>query len=466
MPVFKRFQPHTGLTAEQKLAAQASANAAGISLARWTRENCPGHYTWHYRAVVQLPSGVRTRIAGKAPINTKLAALAAERAHVDRLLNPAPPAPPEVATLPTFAEWFNGRFWREHVIAEGNRIGTQGEKRSVYENHLRAPLGHLRLDQIDRGVIQEFKAQLAGTKGRTGKLLSPKTRANILAVLSKALRYAEECELLDDAPRVKLPTLERPEIETLEIDEFGRLVVAARTEGHAWQVAVLLAGEAGLRIGEILALEWRHIDLIAGTITIEQQIRRGKLGPPKGGKVRKVPASPRLLLALRTGPAIRTGGVLRLASGDLITEGLAKHQVYRLCRLAGLAERSWHAFRHSFATHSAACGVNPWTLQRWMGHRRIDETMRYVHHVESHHRPLLPTMVAAKLADHADPDQCVLAMLSARVTDGGRGTSVAPAENRSTEKRETPGFPRASRVAGAGFELGSSQFTKVSNSNE
>jgi hypothetical protein len=34
----------------------------------------------------------------------------------------------------------------------------------------------------------------------------------------------------------------------------------------------------------------------------------------------------------------------------------------------------WHLLRHTFRTHSALCGVQPWTLMRWMGHKRIDES--------------------------------------------------------------------------------------------
>jgi hypothetical protein len=32
-------------------------------------------------------------------------------------------------------------------------------------------------------------------------------------------------------------------------------------------------------------------------------------------------------------------------------------------------------------------GEQPWRLQAWLGHSTINMTMRYVHHVEEHHRP-------------------------------------------------------------------------------
>jgi hypothetical protein len=58
-------------------------------------------------------------------------------------------------------------------------------------------------------------------------------------------------------------------------------------------------------------------------------------------------------------------------------------------------------------------GVNPWRLQAWMGHKRIDETMLYVNVAGQHMRPLPPSLLAAA-AGETDPDRRILAMLSAR----------------------------------------------------
>ena len=81
----------------------------------------------------------------------------------------------------------------------------------------------------------------------------------------------------------------------------------------------------------------------------------------------------------------------------------------------------------SFGTHEALFGVNPWRLQAWLGHKRIDETMLYVHVAEAHHREL-PESVREKGRGIDDPDQRVLAMLGARGSvelTGVRGSHVA-----------------------------------------
>jgi len=67
--------------------------------------------------------------------------------------------------------------------------------------------------------------------------------------------------------------------------------------------------------------------------------------------------------------------------------------------------------RHTFGTHAALFGVNPWRLQAWLGHKRIDETMLYVHVAEA--QPRKHVQKAARRI--ADPDARVLAMLGARI---------------------------------------------------
>src|SRR5207302_2249660 len=65
--------------------------------------------------------------------------------------------------------------------------------------------------------------------------------------------------------KVGLFKLERPEIEWWDYREYARVLEAAKREGADWYAAVCLAGEAGLRVGEVRALRWREdVDLVAG----------------------------------------------------------------------------------------------------------------------------------------------------------------------------------------------------------
>jgi hypothetical protein len=107
----------------------------------------------------------------------------------------------------------------------------------------------------------------------------------------------------------------------------------------------------------------------------------------------------------------------------------ARSALERITKRAGLPVdmpySRWHKLRHTFGTHAAMFGVNPWTLMTWMGHKTITETMRYVH-VAHAHRRATPDVVLSAAQRETDPDLRVLLMLGARKgVPPSRGIQVA-----------------------------------------
>jgi len=208
--------------------------------------------------------------------------------------------------------------------------------------------------------------------------------------------------------------VERPEIVAWTFEEYARLLVSARQEGTDWYAAVALAGDAGLRVGEVKALRWREdVDMIARTITVNQQTRNAETTTPKGRTRRTIPMSTTVYETLRRLEVVREGLVVRDLDGSAKSDGQADCAIARIWCRAGLPVRYWHILRHTFGTHAALFGVNPWRLQAWMGHKRIDETMLYIHVAEAHARDL-PERVRTEGNAEPDPDRRVIAMLGAR----------------------------------------------------
>jgi integrase len=363
---------------------------------------------WRYREMVQKPDGTRERISGCAPrhINTKAAAQQALLDHIERALHPE--RAQQFKEVPTFAEWFKGRFWNEWVVGRRNKPTEVKSKDFIYEGHLKPWFGELRLDEIGTGEISAFRASLVKKK------LSEKRINNILAVLSKPMKYAVDCELISKSPKIGMYKVERPEIEPWDFEQYARLLKAAKIEGDDWYAAVSLAGEAGLRSGEVKALRWREdVDMTAKTITVNQQTCYGETTTPKGRTRRTIPMTDALSKALRALETVREGFVVRNLDGSQKSDGQANAVILRICRRAGLPEKRWHTLRHTFGTHAALFGVNPWRLQSWMGHKRIDETMIYVHVAENHRREIPECVLEAGLGE-SDPDRRILKMLAAR----------------------------------------------------
>jgi site-specific recombinase XerD len=98
----------------------------------------------------------------------------------------------------------------------------------------------------------------------------------------------------------------------LRAREFTALVTASAAVDARAQLVTLLGGDAGLRLGEILALEQDDVDYKRNVIRVEGSERRGQVTTPKSGKARQVPMTKRLHAALQAARRLPAGGRILL----------------------------------------------------------------------------------------------------------------------------------------------------------
>jgi integrase len=173
-------------------------------------------------------------------------------------------------------------------------------------------------------------------------------------------------------PRMKRPVL-RPRVFSSE--QIARLL-AVEPLSVKHRTELMVAYATGLRASELCRLRPEHILSDRGQIRVEQG---------KGKKDRYTVLSPRLLEQLRQYWRVYrpTGGWLFPSGprpGQPICVGSVQSVYWRAVRLAGLPRNGGvHALRHTFATHLLEAGVPLPVIQRLMGHRRFETTMRYLH---------------------------------------------------------------------------------------
>jgi len=323
---------------------------------------------WRYRKWIQTPDGRRIRIQGTPPVDTKVAAEAAERAHIDRVLHPER-ARPTVEVVPERKE----KTIREHAetfLATYKPESKPSEKRTkrwVLESRLLPYFGHLTIGELDQSTVDGFV--VAELRGRSAKTVN-----NRLAILSTLIKY-----VTGDKPRLRFKIAGMAgELASVPWPDVERLLAVADVRERA---IVLLAAEAGLRAGEIRGLMWT--DVKDGQITVRRALdnETNEVIPPKHNKVRTIPASPRVLAAL--GELPRRGlWVISQDDGEAIDydrAGGLLESVAALYARAGVPKppKPIHCLRHSFGTVMAR-RVPLGVLQRLMGHSEISTTMRYV----------------------------------------------------------------------------------------
>jgi integrase len=321
--------------------------------------------------IVRLPDGTRLRERKKTPCTSKSAAQRWGEERQAILLLHGKPRRKEVPTLEAFAP----RYMGEHVKANRHKPSTQSLKEHIIDFYLKPRWARRRLDDIHDSDVQKLKAELAE--------LSPKTVNNVLCVLNTILKVAVEWGVLEEMPaRVKLLKVSPSDVPFYEPHEYERLVEAARSIGdHRLLVFVLLGGDAGLRCGEVIALEQTDADLKRGVLHVRQSEWEGHLTLPKSGRGRKVVLTERLAAALAKNRHLRGPRVLwREESEGKVTQVLLAKWMRRLQRRAGLKETGQlHILRHTFCSRLAMAGASTMAIKELAGHQQICTTQRYMH---------------------------------------------------------------------------------------
>lgn len=161
------------------------------------------------------------------------------------------------------------------------------------------------------------------------------------------------------------------------MDEADRLLRAAAPE---WQPMLAIALRTGLRLGELLALRWSDVDLVASQLVVRRTLWQGEEGTPKGGRHRPVPLSDEAAATLKAHRHLRGSYVFCDEMGARLTHSFVKDVVPQACVRAGLAKRiTWHGLRHSFASHLVMRGASLKAVQELLGHESIEMTLRYSH---------------------------------------------------------------------------------------
>lgn len=271
---------------------------------------------------------------------------------------------------PSFEE-FAPRFIREHAQANRQKPSGIADKESILRTHLLPRFRGKRLSEISDIDVTRLKADLRCSAKRVN---------NILSVLNRMLRCAVRWGVLARMPvQVDFLKTAAPDVAFYEEDEYRRLVEGAK-ENAQIAAMVLLGGEAGLRMGEMMALDWTDLDFRRTTLHVRKSDSYGRITTPKGGKPRTVPMTQLLREALERAKHDLSPRVLHRGDGKPCSRQNLRTWMNRAQRAAGLTETgALHILRHTFCSHLAMRGAAPLAIQKLAGHTSLRTTQRYMH---------------------------------------------------------------------------------------
>ena len=231
-------------------------------------------------------------------------------------------------------------------------------------------------EAVDAAAIRHWLRALDGEAERS-------SIARKLAAVRAFFRFLLETKRLarDPAAGIATPKTLRKLPAHLTLDDVDRLLVTPPGDallGLRDRAMLEVLYSSGLRVSELVGLDWAHVDEEAGAVRV--------LG--KGRKERVVPVGRPALHALAAYRAARAasrlpvghGAVFRNARGGRLTSRSVARLMERWVLLSGTATKATpHALRHTFATHLLGGGADLRAIQELLGHASLSTTQRYTH---------------------------------------------------------------------------------------
>ncbi|MGB6681828.1 MAG: tyrosine-type recombinase/integrase [Candidatus Bathyarchaeia archaeon] len=223
----------------------------------------------------------------------------------------------------------------------------------------------MELREITPMMIQKFRAS------RLSKGNSRSTTNRYVALLKKMLNLAIEEGCLEQNPATKVKLYsEKDRLRTRTITEKEEHMLLEECSEHI-KLIIIVALNTGMRLGEILNLQWDQIDLSSRIIRVEKT---------KSGLVRYVPLNNFLyheLLRLQSTRNQNATVFLNSKTGKPLTT--IKTAFNAACRRAKISGLRFHDLRHSFASRLIERGVDLITVKELLGHSSVKITERYTH---------------------------------------------------------------------------------------
>lgn len=294
--------------------------------------------------------------------------------------------------------------WLENYVKPVSKHKTYLRYAEIVKHHVRAQLGNYELKSLTPLVLQHYTSDLLKNGNRkTGGGLSVNTVNGIVTVIQTSLRSAYSVGQLNEyfGDKIQRPRSAQKEITGFTLSEQRKIEREIFSSPKPRMFGVVLCLYTGLRIGELLALEWNDIDFKRCTVSVTKTLHDGKdqggrntriIEEPKTANSKRIIPFPKQILPYLSD--LKRGSVSPYVVSS--TKGKAVfvrsyQKSFEVClKKLNIPHKGFHALRHTFATRAIECGMDVKTLSEILGHKNATVTLnKYVHSFMEHKKEMM-----------------------------------------------------------------------------
>lgn len=262
--------------------------------------------------------------------------------------------------------------------------------------------------------IQKFINRAKKIKSRKTKNYLSASNVNIIiTVLKMAFEYAIESRFLKYNPCIgikRLPKKKTADLLAYTIQEQLKIEKYLMAHKNPEYFGIILCLYTGLRIGELMALEWSDIDFENGFLKVDKTtyLSKDQEGhwdyetniPKTRTSIRVIPLNDNILYRLDNLREVSNSKyVISKRDGRLMSANLYRTRFHELTKKIGVRSLNFHTLRHTFATRALESGMDVKSLSEIMGHNNASITLNiYAHSMTDHKKTMMnkiPVLVSS-----------------------------------------------------------------------
>ncbi len=272
----------------------------------------------------------------------------------------------------------------EYLRCERNRsertIDLYTRDLREFEAYMKATDEQLTWENLDRDVVRQWVAE------KMEKGYSPGTVCNNLTSLRSFYRFLLRCELVKRNPVKEIQGPKKPKTlpQFVRETDMNRLLdghyFPDTIDGERDRLIVLTFYSTGIRLAELLGLDWTDVDLRSDSLKVTGKRNKQRI-VPFGSELHEALEHYRQRLEQEGIRHDEAGAVfLNIVRGGRISRSKVTSVVKQyLSMVTTLKKRSPHVLRHSFATSMLNNHADLQSVKELLGHERITTTEIYTH---------------------------------------------------------------------------------------